>query len=98
MSLYDELLAQIEQLHARDTAGPVERRSLLLEIEKYISSAAYQSLPSEERARLQASRKELIALLQQAESEAEGAAQAPMTAGEGSSLPEQPPAPGGPEP
>src|SRR3990172_7098642 len=98
MSLFDELLAQIEQLHARDTADLVDRRSLLLEIEEFISSAAYESLSSEERGRLQASRKELIALIQQGEGEWQGAAQAQETAGEGASFLNQPPAAGRPEP
>ncbi|HLA98144.1 MAG TPA: hypothetical protein VJL34_06795, partial [Anaerolineales bacterium] len=97
MSLFDELLAQIEQLHARDTADLVDRRSLLLEIEEFISSAAYQSLSSEERGRLQVSRKELIALIQQGEGEGQGAAQGQETA-EGASFLGQPPAEGGQEP
>ncbi|HSF80770.1 MAG TPA: hypothetical protein VLA49_06030 [Anaerolineales bacterium] len=98
MSLFDELLSHIEQLRNRDTADLVDRRSLLLEIEDYISSADYQSLSSEERSRLQAARKELISLIQQGESEGQGADLARQTAGEESSLPVQPPARGQPEP
>jgi len=92
MSLFDELITHIEQLQNRDAADLVDQRSLLLEVEEYISSDAYQSLSSEQRNRLQASRKELIALIQQGESESEGALQAPDATGEGSFIAGQPPA------
>ncbi len=98
MSHFDELLAQLEQLQNRDAADLVDQRSLLLEIEEFISSEVYQSLSSEERSQLQASRKELISLIQQREREGEIAAQAPKTTGDGSTLPGQPTDQGQPEP
>jgi tetratricopeptide (TPR) repeat protein len=65
MSPFDELERQIEQLRSRSTASQGERRSLLLEIEEFISSEDYQSLAPDERQRIQAARKELIALLEE---------------------------------
>ena len=64
MSPFDELERQIEQLRSRSTASQGERRSLLLEIEEFISSEDYQSLAPDERQRIQGARKELIALLE----------------------------------
>ncbi len=65
MSPFDELERQIEQLRSRSTASQGERRSLLLEIEEFISSEDYQSLAPDERQRIQAARKELIELLEE---------------------------------
>lgn len=65
MNPFDELERQIEQLRGRSTAGQGERRSLLLEIEDFISSEDYQSLSADGRQRIQAARKELIALLEE---------------------------------
>jgi tetratricopeptide (TPR) repeat protein len=77
MSPFDELERQIEQLRSRSTASQGERRSLLLEIEEFISSEDYQSLAPDERQRIQSARKELIALLEEQTSPAE----APEAAG-----------------
>jgi tetratricopeptide (TPR) repeat protein len=77
MSPFDELERQIEQLRSRSTASQGERRSLLLEIEEFISSEDYQSLAPDERQRIQSARKELIALLEEQTSPVE----APEAAG-----------------
>lgn len=71
MSPFDEIERQIEQLRSRGTASQGERRGLLLEIEEFVSSADYQSLAPDERQRIQAARKELIALLEEQSSPAE---------------------------
>ncbi len=69
MSPFDTLIGQIEQLHNRATVSLVERRNLLLEIEEFISSEEYQNLSADERNQIQTARKELIALIQQQDSE-----------------------------
>ncbi len=61
MSPFEELESQIEQLRRKPAASQGERRTLLLEIEEFVSSADYQSLSADERQRIQAARKELIA-------------------------------------
>lgn len=64
MDPFDTLERQIEQVRSRDSADLVDKRNLLLEIEEFISSEDYQSLSLEERSRLQAARKDLMAEVQ----------------------------------
>ncbi len=61
MNPFDSLESQIENLRQQDSAGLVEIRNLLLEIEEFIDSEDYQSLAPAQRARLQDARTELIA-------------------------------------
>jgi tetratricopeptide (TPR) repeat protein len=68
MNAYNVLDRQIEQLLEHDSAGLVELRNLLLEIEEFISSGDYQELTADERSRLQAARKNLIERIQELES------------------------------
>jgi tetratricopeptide (TPR) repeat protein len=68
MNAYNVLDRQIEQLLEHDSAGLVELRNLLLEIEEFISSEDYQELTADERSRLQAARKNLIERIQELES------------------------------
>jgi tetratricopeptide (TPR) repeat protein len=68
MNAYNVLDRQIEQLLEHDSAGLVELRNLLLEIEEFISSGDYQELTADERSRLQAARKSLIERIQELES------------------------------
>jgi len=81
MDPFDTLERQIEQVRSRDSADLVDKRNLLLEIEEFISSEDYQSLSLEERSRLQAARKDLMAEVQP-ESEDGGHAQAASPAEE----------------
>jgi tetratricopeptide (TPR) repeat protein len=68
MNEYNELDRQIEQLLELESAGLVELRNLLLEIEEFISSGDYQEITGDERSRLQAARKTLIERIQELES------------------------------
>jgi tetratricopeptide (TPR) repeat protein len=64
MDSFNTLEKQIEQVQSRDSADLVDKRNLLLEIEEFINSEDYQSLSLEERNRLQAARKDLMAEIQ----------------------------------
>jgi tetratricopeptide (TPR) repeat protein len=65
MNPFDSLERQINQLYQQDSLSPAEIRNLLLEIEEFIESGAYQSLTPDQRAWLQESRKEFISRLEE---------------------------------
>jgi tetratricopeptide (TPR) repeat protein len=67
MSSIETLFAQIDQTLDRKTSTPAEVRDLLLEIEEFISSDAYQSLTTTQRERIQKARKVCMNRLQLAE-------------------------------
>jgi len=89
MNLLDQLESQIEQLSKRETASLVERRNLLLEIDEFLGSSDYQALSPEQRSRLQAARKDLVAAIQQQESqEQDPGAAAPVGPAQSASPPD----------
>ena len=65
MNPFDSLERQINQLYQQDSLSPAEIRNLLLEIEEFIESGAYQSLTPDQRVWLQESRKEFISRLEE---------------------------------
>lgn len=69
MNPFEALEGQIEQIRNSDSVSLLAIRNLLLEIEEFINSEAYQALSPEERNRLQTARKELTQQAQKKEIE-----------------------------
>ncbi|HWQ84927.1 MAG TPA: hypothetical protein VN363_10190 [Anaerolineales bacterium] len=63
MNPFDALERQIESIRQENSTSLIEVRNLLLEIEEFIDSADYQTLPPDRRQWLQDARKELIATI-----------------------------------
>lgn len=65
MNPNDALNRQIDELLNREDASPAELRTLMLEIEEFISSDEYSALKPKQRSQLQSARKDLLTRIQQ---------------------------------
>lgn len=89
MNPFDTLEEQIDQIQKRETANLSELRNLLLEIEEFINSEDYHTLSSEQRNRIQVTRKDLMLRVQQQEG-GESASEKGSTLGQEPASPGQP--------
>jgi len=90
VSSFESLVNQIDEFNHLDSVTPVAMRNLLLEIEEFLGSEGYLALSPQERNRVQAARKEIIARIEEVEAAGKGtAAQEEQTGAEQSIPPEE---------